>query len=363
MGNEQERDDVVARLEAKVAELSAEVAEMKAAGTATAAAAPATAGPAVIDTTGTLDRVTDRRQMLKRAGVAAAGAAVGGAVLATQTGIASAANGDAVLIGHNGATTNLGSTTTELRSSGHAGTMGLFVVQDGTTSITLFPSAIQGIASGGNVTHGIYGFSSQTNGYGVVAVADDAAGLFASGDRADIALGGLGAAPYSTSIAHSDGDILEDVNGDLWACAVAGTPGTWRKLAGPATAGSLHMLATPTRVYDSRPGNPPAIGLKTPLANGATRVIDTKANSSGVPAHSTAVLANFTVVNTSANGFLAAYKTGISFPGTSTINWYLPGTIVANTTVVAVDASQQLTCLVPANSSTDFFVDIIGYYL
>jgi len=362
MGNEHAHDDVVARLEAKVAELSAEVAEMKAASTAPAAAAPAAAGPAVIDTTGKLDAVTDRRQMLKRAGVVAAGAAVGGAVLATQTGIASAANGSNLIIGNNGGSSNTGSATTELRSSGHTGSMGLFVVQDGTTTITLWPAAIQGLASGGNVTHGVYGFSSQTNGYGVVGVADEA-GVFASGGRADIALGGLGAAPYSTGTAHNDGDILEDVNGDLWNCVVGGTPGTWRKLAGPNTAGSLHLLASPVRVYDSRPGNPPNIGLKTPLANGATRTIDAKGNSSGVPAHSTAILANFTVVNTSANGFLSAYKTGIAFPGTSTINWFLPGTVVANTTVVALNDSQQFTCLVPASSSTDFFVDVIGYYL
>ena len=62
-------------------------------------------------------------------------------------------------------------------------------------------------------------------------------------------------------------------------------------------------------------------------------------------------------------GFLSAYKTGIPFPGTSTINWYLPGTVVANTTVVAINDSQQFTCLVPASSSTDVFVDVIGYFL
>ena len=359
MANEP-HDDAVARLTEQVAKLTEEVERLKA--TPVAAAAPATAGPAVIDTTGRLDGVTDRRQMLKRAGVAAAGAVASGAVLATQTGIASAANGSNIIIGNNGGSSNTGSATTELRSSGHTGSMGLFVVQDGTTTITLWPAAIQGLASGGNVTHGVYGFSSQPNGYGVVGVGD-AAGLFASGGRADLALGGLGAAPYSTGTSHNDGDILEDVNGDLWACVTSGSPGTWRKLAGPNTAGSLHLLASPVRVYDSRPGNPPNIGLKTPLANGATRTIDAKGNSSGVPAHSTAILANFTVVNTSANGFLSAYKTGIAFPGTSTINWYLPGTVVANTTVVAINDSQQFTCLVPASSSTDFFVDVIGYYL
>jgi hypothetical protein len=362
--SETDHDAAIARLEARVAALTDEVTRLTRQASAAPSPAPTTAAAAstTITPAGS-EGVTDRRHLLKRAGMVAAGAVAGGAALtAAGASPASAADGNSLVIGNGGASSNTGSSTTELRSSGKDGSMGLFVVQDSNLTLTLFPAAIQGLADNGVVTHGVYGYSAVTDGNGVVGVGN-AAGVFASGGRADIALGGLGAPPYSTGTDYNDGDIIEDVNGDLWACVVSGAPGTWRKLAGPNTAGSLHLLATPVRVYDSRPGNPPATGPKAPLANGNTRDIDAKGNSSGVPNNATAVLANFTVVNTSANGFLAAYRAGIAFPGTSTINWYQPGTVVANTTVVALNASETFRCLVPAGSSTDFFVDIIGYHL
>lgn len=180
--------------------------------------------------------------------------------------------------------------------------------------------------------------------------------------RAQLALrtaGGM-AAPPERSDSHLAGEICFDAANRFWCSVSDGSPGQWRQLAGPDTAGSLHLI-TPTRVYDSRPSDPPLGGVKGPLSNG-TRDVDCTSNASGVPVGATAVLVNLTVVNTSASGFLSAYRKGIAFPGTSSINWNLPNTIVANTTIVAVDAAAKLTCLVPANASADFFVDVIGYF-
>jgi hypothetical protein len=180
--------------------------------------------------------------------------------------------------------------------------------------------------------------------------------------RAQVALraaDGMPAPPDRTD-SHGPGEIYLDSANGLWCSVADGSPGTWRQLAGLDTAGSLHLI-TPKRVYDSRPTDPPLGGVKGPLGNG-TRDVDCTNNASGVPLGATAVLVNLTVVNTSASGFLAAYKKGIAFPGTSSINWNLPTTIVANTTIVAVDAAAKLTCLVPVNASADFFVDVIGYF-
>ncbi len=329
-----------------------------------APAAPALAAGSASVPTASAESVDEgRRQMLRRLGTGAAGALAGGALLAAgQASPAAAANGDHLVLGDHGGGSNAASATTELRSSGRSGTMGLFVVQDGTVGLTLFPAAVQGFATEGVVSSGVYGYSSIESGFGVVGIGTGA-GIYASGGRADIALNASGAAPYSTATQHTEGDMIEDNNADLWVCVTTGTPGTFRKVAGPGTAGQLHLLPTPTRVYDSRPGNAPALGTKSPLANGSTRDIDAKGNGSGVPDRATAVLANFTVVNTSANGFLAAYRAGIAFPGTSTLNWSQPGTIVANTTIVAVSSAETFRCFVPATSSTDFFVDVIGYFL
>ncbi|MEZ5143237.1 MAG: hypothetical protein R2726_12070 [Acidimicrobiales bacterium] len=117
---------------------------------------------------------------------------------------------------------------------------------------------------------------------------------------------------------------------------------------------------TPTRVYDSRAGNPPLGVTKGQLSNG-TRVVN-MLNGLMLPVTPKGVLCNLTVVNTSASGFISLYKNGSAWPGTSSINWFAANEIVANTAYTDVDASGQAIAKVPANSSTDFFIDAVGYY-
>ena len=76
---------------------------------------------------------------------------------------------------------------------------------------------------------------------------------------------------------HRVGDIYHE-NGTFQACIAQGTPGTLRMLAGPNTAGSLHVLASTVRIYDSRPNNSPFVGIKTPLAPTEERVVEESAD-------------------------------------------------------------------------------------
>ena len=162
---------------------------------------------------------------------------------------------------------------------------------------------------------------------------------------------------------YAVGDIVYDTAGDLWICTTAGTPGSFRRLGGTTTAGSLVVLSTPVRVNDSRPGEVPLNSTKGPITGNTTRVIDMKNNSSGVPVGATAVLCTLTVVNTSANGgFLSLFRNGAATPATSTINWTAANQVVGTTTVTAVDATAQAKVFCPPNSSTNFFVDVIGFY-
>jgi hypothetical protein len=123
----------------------------------------------------------------------------------------------------------------------------------------------------------------------------------------------------------------------------------------------LNLLSAPIRVYDSRPATLPAVGTKAPLANNAQRVIDCTTNSA-IPAGAAAAMINLTITGTSAGGYMALWKNGIPYPGTSSVNWDHAGTNAAVTTVVALDATAKFLALTAPNASTDFIVDVIGYY-
>lgn len=306
-----------------------------------------------------------RRDVLRHAGVVAAGAAAGGAavVLGAATPAAAATgtfsgNPGVSATGIGGPGVSASSDTDE-------------AVYASVTSPYNAVRAVNNDATGtgvlGEAYNGVSGYNGTGAGAGVIGSSKFGYGVRAHGrattTRAQLFLDAEAtmASPPSRADYHLPGELYFDVNNELWACVVSGYPGTWRRLAGPSTAGSLALLSAPVRVYDSRPGNPPNVGSKTRLANGATRVIDLTANGSGVPVGATGVLANITVVNTSASGFLTAFKTGVATPAASTINWDHAGEIVANTTVVACNAAAQITCFVPPSSSTDLFIDVIGY--
>lgn len=300
-----------------------------------------------------------RRGMLKMAGAAAAAGIVGVTAISTQQAAAAHDPEDLGLGIVN--TTSTAPTTANYVSATRAAA---FLFQTGTdfnATDSSYPCALAGWATAAAQPHGVYGFTSQA-GSGVVAGGGGPAsvGLTVGGVKAALAVTPLGAAPRLRGDAHVVGEIIVDIGGDLSYCTVAGTPGTWRKLAGPATSGQLHVLASTVRVYDSRPGQAPATGGKAPLPGGGERVIDTKFGGA-VPAGAVAALVNVTVVNTSASGFVALFKNGIPYPGNSTINWFLPNSIVANSAVVALDTN-ALFNIRSGGGATDLLIDVVGYY-
>lgn len=123
----------------------------------------------------------------------------------------------------------------------------------------------------------------------------------------------------------------------------------------------LNLLPTPIRVYDSRPGANPTTVVKGTLANTVSRVIDCKLGGA-VPAGAAAAMVTLTLTGTSAAGFMGMWRNGLTDPGTSSINWDHAGTNVAVTTVVALDAAAQLIAKVGPNASTNFIIDVIGFY-
>jgi hypothetical protein len=293
------------------------------------------------------DGRTDRRHLLTKAGVAAVGVVAGGAALALVP--ASPAAAAAGVFDGNPAVSGTASPTNG------TGVVGMSSSGYGTQGFTTSGRGVYGEA--GETGWGVQGRSS--SGSGVEGESFTGVGVRATviTDAAtQLVLAGNVALPLAS---RSAGSIVKDANNDVWYC-VGGTQ--YRKLAGAATAGAFHALATPKRVYDSRPGELPATGPKTPLAAATPRTIDLKGNSSGVPAGCTAVLVNLVATKTqsSSAGFMSIYRNGIAFPGTSNLNWSFVNQSIAVTTITAVDSEAQ--CIVYAGSGTDVVIDVLGYY-
>jgi hypothetical protein len=306
-----------------------------------------------------------RTAMIGTAGLVATSAVAGSVVLASP---AAAADGQPLLLGTGGDGQNVATTATRIRYDG-TGLLdrNVMTVTDSDTVTSSNPSAIAGYAST-DARNGVYGFTTSSDGYGVVAINGNGgagAGLWAR------ALGGVaarleggkanallvpGATAGPVAGAHERGELAIDAGGDLWLCVTSGNPGTWRKLAGPSSAGALHLLASPVRAYDSR--NDPA----GRIAAGGTRTVSLNP-SAAIPGGATAAMMNITLVNTVGGGFLTVFSAALtSVPGTSSVNWFESGQILSNLQVTAIDSSARIKIYSGANI-TDVIVDVIGYCL
>jgi hypothetical protein len=202
----------------------------------------------------------------------------------------------------------------------------------------------------------------------VVGISDTGVGVVGSGSTVDFHADGTGRVLLSSAGAVGPtttgdrGTIARDASGNFWT-AVADD--TWRKVSGPGTAGALHLLASPTRVYDSRVGKTPAVGTKAPLASGS-RSIDCTANSSGVPATARGVIVNVTVLWSSASGYVAITPGGAGDTGTSNANSPGIGGKTASLAIVACGTGARagkIDVSAGPGGSFDFIVDVTGYFL
>jgi len=325
---------------------------------------------------------TGRREFFSKAAIAAAAAAVAGVSISSK---AQAANGDTVIVG----TSHTGTTTTQFSGSTVA-------VYDGNLSVGGYDISVYGNAgsstsqaagvmgvSGGWPGRGVWGLSTGSAGVGiygqhygvsdfttypgtgVTGISDAGAGVVGSGTTFDLqATGsgkvGLGSAGTITSTtAASVGTLARDSDGNMWV-AVAGND--WRKVAGPQSAGTLHLLRTPTRVYDSRAGKLPNVGTKAPLSSGS-RTINCTKNASGVPSDAKGVIVNVTVLWSSATGYVAVTPGGAGDTGTSTANSPGAGGKTASSVTVGCGDGAKIDVSSGSGATFDFLVDVNGYYV
>ncbi len=113
------------------------------------------------------------------------------------------------------------------------------------------------------------------------------------------------------------------------------------------------MLPAPTRVLDTRlPNRQPPVGpgvLRTVALRGAH----------GIPANATAVVANVTITEASAPGYVTAWPAGTPVPTVSTLNAERVGQTVANLTVVPLGATGAVSLV--TQSGGHLVVDVLAY--
>ena len=72
------------------------------------------------------------------------------------------------------------------------------------------------------------------------------------------------------------------------------------------------------------------------------------------------MLTNLAANNPSGTGFLAMYKQGTAWPGTSNLN-YRAGVTISNNATSAISAANQVTVRC-GGAATNVVVDVFGYY-
>ncbi|MFI0433342.1 MAG: hypothetical protein ACH36H_09385, partial [Candidatus Nanopelagicales bacterium] len=277
---------------------------------------------------------------------------------------------------------------------GHsAGSVGVYGESDSGTGVEGVGAAggngVQGRAgvAGDTAAWGVVGYSP--SGVGVHGTSDDGTGIYAASDsQAAIdarttsgvaivarseqteALRLTGVLANIPTYFQAAGSFFATTGGEVWLCVQSGSPGKWRLLASPASAGAF-VAITPVRVYDSRWSGVPgvttgllAFGDKRPVSVAASRSSSgTVTDANAIPAGATALTVNLTITATQGSGNLAIVPGGVLTSATSSINWTGPGQALANGLTVPIRASDRTVNLLCNGTATQAILDVTGYFL
>ncbi|MEA3213427.1 MAG: hypothetical protein QOE70_6484 [Chthoniobacter sp.] len=170
--------------------------------------------------------------------------------------------------------------------------------------------------------------------------------------------------PTTTNgIAYEAGSLLKQGNQTLWYNVESGSPGKWRELAGPSTAGALHLLMPGARFIDTRRG---LGGAMAPFVGDQVRSYNIIALSGGrIPAGATGIVGNITVANATGDGFgQINIVNGFPLGTPSNVN-FLAGNNVNGAFTVALDPAGQVFVrmfIQNGGGTADMIFDVTGYY-
>jgi hypothetical protein len=330
-----------------------------------------------LERTETGDAQVSRRAAFKALGAAAVGAAAGSIAFAAPAG---ATDGGNVVIGNDTQSAEsptvlrVENGTTWTNPAGLFGGLGITDIAtadlpaEGLSSGALFgwvdgsefPYAIVGRAEAGGLFGGYF---SSAESYGMAAFG--ATGLKVGGDDYSMKLQSNGTLDRTVG----GGNLLAVDGTTLWWNTDNSGNQRWRRLAAPNSAGAFSAI-TPARVYDSRWSG--VAGVTTGVLNtGEFRDISvadgrgptgTVTAANAVPAGARAVAYNLTITGTAGGGFLAVSPGGTS-TSASTINWSATGIDLANASIVGTSSTRTIRVTAGGPGSTNFIVDVGGYWL
>lgn len=306
---------------------------------------------------------SSRRALLRVAGAGAVGLVAGAAGTARP---AAASTGDFMRAGWSYTTEHqtrlaFGSSVSGQGGQVNQGSAMLLVDATGSSG---YPVDARGGYHAVRAKGSVIGVASYGERYAFAALASESAAVVLG---ETVNSGGQKLAPNERTDAHTRGELDNDGNGGLWWCVASGTPGEWRKLAGPTSAGSFHPI-TPTRVYDSRlaqpsPGRLQSNESRQVLTSDGRDLASGAVNAPGiVPSGATAITGNLTAVGTENGGYLALNEGGNPVVTASALNWTTSGQVLSNSFVVKVDDSRNVT-VIAGGGSAHVIVDVTGYYL
>jgi hypothetical protein len=290
-----------------------------------------------------------RRDFVKLAGAAVAGAA-GGVLLGAVP--AAAANGSPVLLGNTGTTpttTNDAGATTSLTATTTAGPTPLVKIIGANATLPAAPpvgpnlqGALQAFSQPGTPAIGttpakpfeaIDGWGPGGIGVGVLGASDTGYGVLGeSGSGFDLAAFGTGRVfqftitdnlgnplagppPFTPAMPPNlpGGELVRDSQSILWASRASGTGvAAWRRLntVRVDSADGLNNFFQPVRIIDTRTGTGGVTGARA--ANTST-TWGSFLGTNGIPSDAIGIVGNVTVTGYTGNGFLAVYPAGGSF--------------------------------------------------
>ena len=137
-------------------------------------------------------------------------------------------------------------------------------------------------------------------------------------------------------------------------------------LSSSATPTGLYNGVSPTRVCDTRSGNPSNLSGAEAQCNGHTLSANTPlqvqvTGLAAVPASGvSAVVLNLTATGFNSNGYVTLYPGGSGVPITSNLNFHTGEGPVTNEVIVPVTSTGSITIV--SDTTTDVIIDVEGYF-